>query len=118
MVFLMDNHHQSGFKGFLLSGTGRAVMIAVLYLVIWGLVALFAGIGSSFIAIILFILLAYFGWKALNRITPDMFLIMSVGKWVVYYLVKGILAFFIGFFVAPYQIAKMITNRIQDSINS
>ncbi|MBQ9679194.1 MAG: hypothetical protein IJV48_00715 [Ruminococcus sp.] len=110
--------NQSGFKNFLLSNTGRIVMLAVLYLVIWGIVALFAGLGSSFIAIILFALLSYFGWKALDRITPNMFLIMSVGKWVAYYIVKGILSFFIGFFVAPYQIAKIITNKIQESVDN
>ena len=111
----MDNNN-SKFKVFLLSSSGRIALIAVLYLLIWGLIAIFAGIGSTVIALILFVLLAYFGWKALNKITPDVFLIMPIGGWVIYFLIKGILAFFIGFFVAPFQIAKMITDHIQASI--
>lgn len=111
----MDNNN-SKFKDFLISSSGRIALIAVLYLLIWGLIAFFAGIGSTVVAVILFALLAYFGWKALARITPNVFLIMPIGGWIIYYLVKGVLAFFIGFFVAPYQIAKMITDHIQATI--
>ena len=111
----MENN-TSKFKEFLLSGLGRTTMIAVFYLIIWGLVAFFAGIGSSVIAFILFALMSYFGWKALIKITPDFFLIMPIGGWIIYFIIKGLLAFFVGFFIAPFQIAKMITAKIQGSI--
>lgn len=109
-------NNNSGFKEFLLSQAGKVTMIAFFCIVIWGLVALFAGMNSEVIASILLLLLSYFGWKALDKITPNIFLFMPIIGWVIYFIVKFILAFFVGFFVAPFQIAKMITNAIQKNM--
>ena len=57
----------------------------------------------------------YFGWKALNRITPNIFLFMPIIGWVIYFSVKFVLSVIVGMFVAPFQIAKLITNGIQKS---
>ncbi|MBQ6625661.1 MAG: hypothetical protein IIX27_00010 [Ruminococcus sp.] len=58
----------------------------------------------------------FFGWRALNAITPDMFLFMSCGAWIVYFVIKGVLSIIIGMFVAPFQIAKMIANAISSMV--
>lgn len=105
---------ENKFLSFLKSSTGRLVLTVVLYLVIfgieYGLLAAFNN--NSVVFVIIAVVMAYFGWKALNRITPNLFVIMPLGSWLWYYLIKGILSIFVGAFVAPYQIAKMITNNI------
>lgn len=106
---------ENKFLAFLKSSTGRIVLTIALYLVIFGIeYALLAAFNNnSMVFVIIAIVMAYFGWKALNRITPNMFLIMPISSWLWYYLIKGLLSIFVGAFVAPYMIAKMITNKIQ-----
>ena len=56
------------------------------------------------------------GWSALNRITPNIFLIMPIIGWVIYFIIKFALSMCIGIFVLPYQIFKIIKG-IKDSKN-
>lgn len=102
-------------RDFLLSKIGRFVMIVLGYVIILGIIYVGIVSGTQFLYWIMVLLCGYFGWRALNRITPDMFLIMSIGKWGIYYLVKGILSICIGVFVAPYQISKMIVNKLSNT---
>ena len=108
-----------GFKMFLCSTVGRAVMIVVFYGIILGIVlTMFTMLEDAMVPLwILFGVLGIFGWKALSRITPDIFLIMPIGGWVIYFIVKGLLAVVVGTFTAPFVIARMITNAIQGSIS-
>lgn len=101
---------------FLLSPMGRIVVIAVFTSIIYGLI--FAGIASNVLAVsgITLAACAYFGWRALNKITPDIFLIMNVGAWAIYFLVKGFLSILVGAFVAPFQIGKMLSDLISEAI--
>ena len=105
---------ENKFIGFLRSSTGRIVLTIVLYVVFFAVeYALLAAFNNSpAVFIILAVVLAYFGWQALNRITPNMFLIMPLSSWLWYWLIKGLLSLFVGAFAAPYQIAKMITSKI------
>ncbi len=50
----------------------------------------------------------YFGWKALNKITPKWFVWMPIIGWVIYFTIKLVLSVVAGYFVAPYQLAKLI----------
>lgn len=103
------------FKEFLTSKLGNVVMIAILYFIIIGLTSLMISIlsDSVIVAFIFAALFGYFGWQALNRITPDVFLILPIGGWAVYFLIKGALSLFIGVFVAPFVISKRISAAIQ-----
>lgn len=105
---------ENKFLSFLKTSTGRALLTIVLYLVIFGVeYALLAAFNNnSAVFVVIAVVMAYFGWRALNRITPDMFLIMPLSSWLWYWLIKGFLSIFVGAFVAPYQIAKMITSKI------
>lgn len=98
---------------FFKSTTGRIVLTVVLYIVIFSmeyfLISVFNNNGAVFVVIA--IIMAYFGWKALNRITPDLFVIMPLGHWFWYWTIKGFLSIFVGAIVAPYQIAKMIISK-------
>lgn len=104
------------FKKFLVSQTGKAVVTIVLVIIIFGILIWALQSGTTAVTLITFIVCAYFGWKALNRITPNIFLWMSFTGWAVYFLIKGLLSIFIGAFVAPFQIAKMISNAINNSL--
>ena len=105
---------ENKFLDFLKSSTGRIVLTIVLYLVIFGieyaLISIFNNNSVAFV--IIAVVMAYFGWQALNKITPNMFLIMPLSSWLWYWGIKGFLSILVGVFVAPYQIAKMIANNI------
>lgn len=48
------------------------------------------------------------GWSALNRITPNIFLIMPIIGWVIYFIVKLWLSLLIGVFVMPFKIYSIV----------
>ena len=106
---------KSGVKNFLCSGAGTISMIILFYALIFGLFTMLITLfeNSTVVVLIFVVVFAYFGWKALNKINLNVILIMPVGKWVVYYAVKGILSLVIGVFVAPFVLAKKIANEIQ-----
>lgn len=61
----------SKFKNFLLSKTEKIALIAFLYVFIWVGAAISAEV---FFWLPVFVIgLTYFGWKALNKITPEIF---------------------------------------------
>jgi hypothetical protein len=108
-----NNTKENGFVIFLKSFVGKVLIIILLYMIIFGieyaLIRAFGGTREVFAVIAL--VMAYFGWRALNMITPNLFLIMPIGHWIWYFIIKGVISFFVGIFVAPYQIAKMIINN-------
>lgn len=110
------NENKFTFKDFLLSPAGKAAMIIFLYFIIWGFMASMTAIDAPIIAVIFAVFLGYFGWQGLNRITPDIFLFMSIGGWAIYFLIKGMLSVFLGMFIAPFVIAKKIATGIQKGI--
>ena len=44
------------------------------------------------------------GWKALNRITPNVFLFLPIIGWVVYFVIKIFLSSVIGIFLLPIRL--------------
>lgn len=113
------SENENGLKGFICSTMGKVIMIALFYLLFFGIFGALAGILDevAFIAFIYFALFSYFGWKALNRIQPNVFLIMPIGGWVLYFFIKGILSIFVGIFVAPFVIANKIAVLIQSEVS-
>lgn len=104
------------FKELLSSKGGYYGMIAILYAIIWGIMVALTSTNSTAIAFIYVAVFTFFGWKALNRITPDIFLFMPLVGWVIYFVAKFILSIVVGMFVAPFQIAKKISSSVQDNI--
>lgn len=45
-----------------------------------------------------------FGWSALNKITPEIFLFLPLIGWVFYFIIKMFLSVFIGIFACPYKL--------------
>ena len=107
----MEN--KSRFKQFLSSRSGKIVMIIILYGILLCLLTLATEIVGDTGGLIIGIICGIFGWKALNKIRPNVFLIMPVIGWFIYFCIKGILSVMIGCFVAPFVIAKWITEKIQ-----
>ena len=110
----MENN--SKMKEIILSKGGYIGMIVILYAVIWGIMVALTATDSTVLAFIYIALFTYFGWQALNKITPQMFVWMPLKGWVIYYVVKFILSIIVGMFVAPFQIAKKISAAVQNSV--
>ena len=106
-----------GFLDFLASTAGKVCMTIVFSLIIYGIIYAASVAGSSEVALVTAAICAFFGWRALNRITPDMFLFLSCTGWIVYFFIKLCLSVAIGTFVAPYQLGKLISNAIQSSLS-
>lgn len=113
------NENGNSFKQFLTTKKGRICLILVLYIVILGIFTLLSQIllntHLTYIPMIFAIVMGVFGWKALSRIQPNIFLILPIGGWIIYFLVKGVLSVMIGVFVAPYVIAKWIIEKVVES---
>lgn len=109
--------NKKDFKQFICSPIGKYIMIAFMYVLFFGIFGIIIGVldDMEFLAFIYAALFIYFGWKALNFIQPNVFLIMPIGGWVIYGIIKAILAFFIGIFAAPFSIANIIATKIQQS---
>ena len=104
-----------GFKKFICSGFGRAILILAMYVVIFALAAALASSVGGVGVLILMAVLAVFGWQALTKITPKMFVWMSCAGWVAYFVIKAILSVIVGFIVTPFVITKKIRNSLQNS---
>ena len=104
-----------GLRNFLVSDVGYYVLSIVIAIIIWGIaVALWTSQGE--LALIVIFACAVFGWQALNRIQPAMFIWMSWTGWIIYFCVKFILSAIIGLFVAPFKIGKLIAGAISGSM--
>lgn len=57
------------------------------------------------------------GWSALTRITPNVFLSLPWVGWLIYVGIKLCLSFLIGMFVTPYKIYKTVKGLIQAEKN-
>lgn len=113
----MDNKNTyQKMREFILSPVGKWGIIGALYVVILLIVGALIGILQGIGAVIALAIFGYFGFKALNRITPDIFLIMPIGGWVLYFVFKLVLSLIVGIFVTPFVISKYITAYIQRKV--
>ena len=110
-------NEQNQFKNFFASTLGRVVVTIISAVIIYGLILVGLNSDAGIIFWVTFLGCAYFGWKMLNRLTPDIFLILPIGGWVIYILIKGLLSAIIGALVAPFQIGKMIADAARDVAN-
>ncbi len=53
------------------------------------------------------------GWRALNRITPNIFLVLPLLGWVFYFVFKFILALAIGWIVLPLKLIKDVIRFVR-----
>lgn len=103
-------------KNFLASPSGKVAMIVGFYAIILCLIALAVNINAGYLTMIIGVACAIPAWKFLNKITPNIFLIMPLGGWILYFVIKGALALLIGVFVAPFSLAKIIAEKVQENL--
>lgn len=104
-----------GLRNFLASDVGYYVLSIIIAIIIWGIaVALWTSQGE--LALIVILACAIFGWQALNRIQPAMFIWMPWIGWIIYLCIKFFLSAMIGLFVAPFKIGKAIAGVISGSM--
>lgn len=53
------------------------------------------------------------GWKALDKITPNIFLILPIVGWLIYFFVKGVLSMIVGVFILPVKTVKGIIQYVK-----
>lgn len=109
---------ENKFLAFLASTAGKWLITAVCVVLIFGILIVGLQSDSMVVLGITLFACAYFGWRALNSITPDIFLFMSIGGWAIYFLIKGLLSIIVGVFVAPFQIGIMISGYVNEIINT
>lgn len=80
---------------------GQVVIITICYAVTLSIVLLPATLGA-----VIALMCVYFGWKALDRIQPVYFLWLPIIGWIIYFIVKVIISYMIGLFVAPFKIGN------------
>lgn len=107
-----EKGEERGGKEFLRSPAGQAGLIIFLYALIFGVFMLLITVINTFLAFLFAAVFGYFGWKSLDKIQPDIFLIMPIAGWVIYFLVKGFIAVIIGMFVTPFVIARKIAKNM------
>lgn len=108
----------NSFMKFLSSPIGRIVMICFFAVVICTLLVLAVQTNVDVLIYAVAIVCGFFGWRALSKITANLFLWMSWTGWIAYFIIKGFLALAIGLVVAPFQISKMICNTISSRITT
>ena len=97
-------------KSFFASKAGVIVLSAVLYIILFvAFMLIINKMESEALAAVICLVCAVVGWKTLNKIRPDVFLILPIVGWVVFFVFKGFLSALIGVFVAPYYVAKKIS---------
>lgn len=96
-------------KRFFKTTGGWIAIIAICYAIVLFIECVF----PDTLGIVLSLICIGFGWKTLNSIQPVYFLWLPMFGWIIYILVKLVLAYTVGLFVAPYKIGDAIFQKIQ-----
>ena len=109
----MEN--KQNFKDFLTSSMGKIILTAILIFIIYGTIILLATLGLAVVVIPIGLIMMVFGWRVLGPTNPFLMIFASGNFMIFYYIFKVILAFIIGYFVAPFQLARIIVKRLTSS---
>ena len=72
------------------------------------------GIDVMFVIVYFYIFFSVYNWwKFLNKITPEMFLFMSIIGWIIYFAIKFCLSLFVWVFVTPIVIYQKFKRLIE-----
>lgn len=103
-------------KMFLSSSAGKAVITAVFAVAVYGILFAVISADAEYVALAICVLCGWFGWKALNKIQPSIFLWMNFFGWIVYFFIKAVLSVLIGVFITPFVLGKKISAAIAASV--
>lgn len=99
-------------KNFMESKMGVLALTVILFIIMLLLYVIIINLDLVPVLMILACAYAFLGWKALTKITPSLFIWMPLAGWALYFFVKLLLSVAVGYFVAPYQLAKIIRNAV------
>lgn len=88
----------------------KNIALTILFFIIGGYFAVSSGGSVNIVAVIVIGYLFAgipWGWSFLNKITPSIFLFLPLIGWVIYFFIKGILSFFIGFIALPIKLFQI-----------
>lgn len=98
-------------RKFLGSAAGIIVMTVVFTAIFFGIIIALSNVSEGLGAIVILVC-AVNGWRILDRIQPEMFLWMSWVGWLIYFLVKLMIAVVIGVFATAYYLGKAVSGLI------
>jgi len=101
------------FKSFIQSPLGKLVIIAVVYLISFGLLVLSVQIGNAYMFAGILIACAIGGWHFLEKINLGFLISLPLVGWLIYFVFKLWISMMIGFFVTPFFIAGKISNAVK-----
>jgi hypothetical protein len=118
-----ENLKKLAFKNLGNLGIGVVIGIVLMIFEIKVGIVTFSGVGDCIIGIIAFIILGIavagipIGWKSLNKITPNIFIWLPLIGWVIYFIVKICLSFFVGIFVLFINTIKGLIQYLKSNKN-
>lgn len=118
MDYEPNEQSAGGTKRFFASTGGKWVIIGISMLVIYGLMFLGVEFHWTWATIAIAAFTGYFGWQVLARMNLNFILVLPIVGWIIFYAIKGALALIIGWFVAPFCIAKKIGNAVHEQFNA
>jgi len=106
-----------------MQGPGGRILVTVASIVIiWGLIYLALAIDFPPLGIAVVALCVYFGWRALNNLQDTLLsrliVILPIGGWVIFLVIKFLLAAMIGLFVAPFVLGRKVGERFEYHMNN
>lgn len=91
------------------SKVGKIALTIIIGMIVWGIMISFMINENVPFLLVTIAVCAFFGWKSLNKITSKIFLWMNFVGWIIYFVVKGFLSVLVGWIIAPFKIASMIS---------
>ena len=101
---------------FICTKSGKLGLTIALYGIVFAIMGLLIGLDLLPVTLVFILAFSIGGWKALNRIQPSMFLVMSWVGWFFYFFIKFCLSLLIGMFVTPFVVSKKIAGVIQEYV--
>lgn len=113
LIMSDQNKGRNSFLSFLAGTAGRFLLTAIFIAIVFGAIYWMLSTENQALFIIVAIPCTYFGWKALNRITPDIFFIFNgFSGMILFYIFKGFISLLLGVFVTPFYLGKRISNAV------
>jgi len=106
-----------------MQGTGGRILVTIVSaILIWGLFYFALWLDFMPLGLVVIAVCVYFGWGALNKLQDTILhrilIILPLAGWVIFHIVKFILAIIIGVFVAPFVLGKKIGEIYQRRANN
>ncbi len=99
-------------KSFINSTFGKVVITVFFMIIIYGALLLCVSTDNPVLIVPIGLACLVFGWKTIGETNPFLMIFASGNFMIFYYIFKIMLSLLIGYFVAPFQLSRMITRYI------